>query len=146
MKWKSNNQTPNFKPQHKFFITNPQYMYQTLIIGSGKSNPLPLAWLIHGDAPKLNLKLPLLLKISLIFSSCSSSPKTPSFPLLFLFWLLFFQWEEMRKKNVFYKLFLLASSHALVWFWCVRLERKTRKVFGWKENEESGFMITLLTN
>src|ERR1043165_7929574 len=89
--------------------------------------------------------IPSLLVFFLSFSSCSSPHKTPFFFLSsFYSWLLFFKLEEMR-KNVFYKLFLLASSHALVWFWCVKLERKTRKVFGWKESEESGFMITLLS-
>src|ERR1051325_3646677 len=73
--------------------------------------------------------IPSLLMFFLSFSSCSSPHKTPFFFLSsFYSWPLFFKWEEMR-KNVFYKLFLLASSHALVWFWCVRLERKTRKVF-----------------
>src|ERR1051325_4029990 len=109
-----------------------------------KIKPLTMeALMIHDDSsrphPKLAHVLPLLLL--LLFSS-----QNPFFFLSsFYSWLLFFKWEEMR-KNVFYKLFLLASSHALVWFWCVRLERKTRKMFGWKENEESGFMITLLVN
>src|ERR1051325_945905 len=63
------------------------------------------------------LPLPLLLQTF----SFSQAPK-------FLFLVCFPNGKKMRKCG-FIWLFLLASSHALVWFWCVELERKTRKVF-----------------
>ena len=41
----------NYKPhesKYQFFL-HPQHIYQTLTIWKGKSNPLPLAWMILDD-------------------------------------------------------------------------------------------------
>ena len=67
-----------------------------------KSNPLPLAWMIHGDATKPNLKLPLLLPCS--SSSSPSSFQNPLFSLLsFYSWLFVFQMGR-NEENGLYKL------------------------------------------
>src|ERR1044072_7954668 len=79
-------------------------------------------------------------------SSSSSSPK-PSFALKLPSFLCLEKMERKTKEKGFIRLFPLASPLALVWLWCVMLEEKQGKCFyGWKENEESGFMITLLVN
>ena len=114
---------------------NHNICLKTLTIGSGKSNPLPLVWLIHGDAPKLNPKLPLLLKIILIFSSCSSHSKTLFFPLCFYFWQCRKKNGKKTKEKGFYKvIFLLAITISMFGF----------DMQEWKENEEKGFIMVFL--